>query len=1171
MKKLLFIVVVIFISSLSFGQINFGDGSFGSATISNSQVVNSYKKIQSVSGSNFTLVNTSSFTISNGNVVLVINMFTGEYELRQVTGIAGSVVTLSAGSIPNSAFSTNSQMITVRQYSNLTIAAGGEITCSAWDGATGGVVCFLVQNTLTLNGGEIDVEGKGFFGGTGGNGGNGGNGGLGGFSGANTTSTGGQTGTGGSPINGAGWGGSDGFAGTNGVTGTLAYYNTSPSLLPCGNTIASCNNSPNPSGRLYMGDGGAGGAGGNGKAGAGGGGSNCNQPGIDGGIGGAGGLGGNGGVGGGIIYIKAGNVVHGSTVIKAMGTAGTTGTTGTQGGNGGNGTCGGGGGDGADGGNGGGGGHGGAGGAVKITRGGGSIISTLVNVNGGASTTGGAGGSGGQGGVNSSDITGVCSCINVPTNPCAFPVLIPFLSNPNTTVSVDGSGQTHFIFIYGDSTLDLVYTNLPFCNGYFMGSLSGTLFEAGIPINHYIAPIASLTDNVLASLIDFVTNNPANIDGSQQSIQTTTYQLIEGCNVCSNCSPRILADNGDPGDNGPGGSGGGTGWYEDDYYCLVPVISPSYQSATICPGQCITIPISISDPLANVIALSSNGTTQVTINGSLVNICNFGGCMINDQISIVASNQCGQSNIAVIYIQSQPGWLNVYPFTQDICSGSSANINVNSQGGCGFTSNSINYNITLPTGVTTDIPIFGNIMPWMPFTPTFYNSSSSTQIVSINFFEYCGGMVSTAEVIVHPSPTVNAGTDEVVCSNSPISLNGSIGGGATSATWASSGSGAFANTSSLTTTYTPSSADINAGSVVLTLTTNDPTGPCSSVSDQLILTFGATPTTNAGQDQAVCSNSPISLNGIIGGTATSATWTSSGTGSFANASSLTTTYTPSSADINAGSVVLTLTTNDPVGPCLLTNDQLILTFGSSPIVEAGNDQSTCSNIPVNLSGTINGSATANWISSGTGTFASETSLNTTYTPSNEDMNSGSIILTLTGNDASGVCPSISDQVLISLINAPQNPQVIVTNNSISTDSYPNTSYQWVRCPGYLPISGFTSSTFNSSSYSGGLAVIVTNECGSDTSDCVNVNLSSVAELSGDILDIYPNPTNENTTIEVSENLIGKEFKLQDFAGRVVINGQIDSNKTQLILSNLAPGTYYLKVEDCPFSRKIIKK
>jgi hypothetical protein len=746
------------------------------------------------------------------------------------------------------------------------------------------------------------------------------------------------------------------------------------------------------------------------------------------------------------------------------------------------------------------------------------------------------------------------------------------LSNPNTTVSVDAFGQTHFIFIYGDSTLDLVYSNLPFCNGYFMGSLSGTLFEAGIPLNQYIAPIASLVDDILASLIDFVTNNPANLDGSQQSIQTTTYQLIEGCNLCSNCSPRILGDNGDPGDNGPGGSGGGTGWYEDDYYCLAPEIlspTPGY-TLFLCPGQCNTIPLVISEPNASVIAMSGMGSLQVIVNGNSVEICNYNNCSNFEQVTLVASNQCGQSS-TTIFIQSQPGWINAYPYTQDICSGTNANINVNSQGGCGFTSNSISYNIIIPSGVTTDYNLFGNLMPWTPFSPNFINTTSSPQIVYIDFYQYCGGNLQQAQVVVYPTPIVNAGVDQSICSNSPISLNGTIGGGATSAYWTTSGSGTFANSSSVTTTYTPSQADVNAGTVTLTLIANDAIGLCSSVSDQLVVSFGSSAAVNAGADQAICSNSIITLTGSISGSTTSATWTSSGSGTFANASSLTTTYIPSSADINAGSVVLTLTTNDPVGPCSLTNDQLVLTFGSSPTVEAGNNQSTCSNIPVNLNGTINGSATANWTSSGTGTFASETNLNTTYTPSNEDMNSGSIILTLTGNDASGVCPSISDQVLISLINAPQNPQVIVTNNSISTDSYPNTSYQWVRCPGYLPISGFTSSTFNSSSYSGGLAVIVTNECGSDTSDCVNVNLSSVAELSGDILEIYPNPTNENTTIEVSENLIGKEFKLQDFAGRVVINGQIDSNKTQLILSNLAPGTYYLKVEDCPISRKIIKK
>ena len=168
------------------------------------------------------------------------------------------------------------------------------------------------------------------------------------------------------------------------------------------------------------------------------------------------------------------------------------------------------------------------------------------------------------------------------------------------------------------------------------------------------------------------------------------------------------------------------------------------------------------------------------------------------------------------------------------------------------------------------------------------------------------------------------------------------------------------------------------------------------------------------------------------------------------------------------------------------------------------------------------------------------------------------------------CDSIVT-INLTINNLPENPSITEINDStLTTQNQLDCEYQWVTCPGYAQITGAINpsySVFNSGEY----AVIVTNECGSDTSDCVNVNLSSLAELSGDFLEIYPNPTNENTTIEVSENLIRKEFKLQDFAGRVVMNGRIDSIKTQLILSNLAPGTYYLKVEDCPIARKIIKR
>ena len=70
------------------------------------------------------------------------------------------------------------QVILVPQFNNLTLNNGAEVTCHNWDGNTGGVSCFLVQNKLTINAGAwINVAQKGFrnlnLGGNGGNGGSG--------------------------------------------------------------------------------------------------------------------------------------------------------------------------------------------------------------------------------------------------------------------------------------------------------------------------------------------------------------------------------------------------------------------------------------------------------------------------------------------------------------------------------------------------------------------------------------------------------------------------------------------------------------------------------------------------------------------------------------------------------------------------------------------------------------------------------------------------------------------------------------------------------------------------------------------------------------------------------------------------------------------------------------
>ncbi|MBI4748124.1 MAG: hypothetical protein HY774_06515 [Acidobacteria bacterium] len=98
---------------------------------------------------------------------------------------------------------------------------------------------------------------------------------------------------------------------------------------------------------------------------------------------------------------------------------------------------------------------------------------------------------------------------------------------------------------------------------------------------------------------------------------------------------------------------------------------------------------------------------------------------------------------------------------------------------------------------------------------------------------------STADVIITISPaaTVNAGPDQTICAGLNVVLAGSRGGSSSSATW-SGGGGTFApNATTLNAFYTPSPAEVIAGFVTLTLTTDDPTGGCAAVSDTVTINF----------------------------------------------------------------------------------------------------------------------------------------------------------------------------------------------------------------------------------------------------------------------------------------------------------------------------------------------
>jgi len=174
---------------------------------------------------------------------------------------------------------------------------------------------------------------------------------------------------------------------------------------------------------------------------------------------------------------------------------------------------------------------------------------------------------------------------------------------------------------------------------------------------------------------------------------------------------------------------------------------------------------------------------------------------------------------------------------------------------------------------------------------------------------------STATLFLYQNPTANAGGPYAACAgSSPVSISGSTTRQA-SVAWSTSGDGTFANSASTSTSYTPGPGDLAAGSVTLTLTAA-PIAPCNTpASSSATLTIQAPPMTDADGPYNSCGMAEVSLAGSASDAAT-VSWSSSGTGVFTNGNSINASYAPSAADVEAGTVQLTLMA-DPIAPCAM--------------------------------------------------------------------------------------------------------------------------------------------------------------------------------------------------------------------------------------------------------------
>jgi gliding motility-associated-like protein len=286
--------------------------------------------------------------------------------------------------------------------------------------------------------------------------------------------------------------------------------------------------------------------------------------------------------------------------------------------------------------------------------------------------------------------------------------------------------------------------------------------------------------------------------------------------------------------------------------------------------------------------------------------------------------------------------------------------------------------------------------------------------------------------------TVATQTLNQICSGQvgTVAVTGTISGADITGAWSTSyTNGTVTISGGGTGTFSPVyNSSLNVISTIYSLSINDTTsiaptktitlylsstGSCKSVTDSVKLVINQRPKVFVNTGSVMCKNNLTQV--VLSGTVTNALsgqW-SGGNGGTYGVPGLATTYTPSSADLAANTITLSLTSQQPLPGCPNTVASLTVSFIDPPaIIIAPNIVQVCTNSSsVALNGTVNGVAnTGIWLG-GTGTYTTtNASPTTTYLLSQADLTQSSITLTLTSTG--GFCPPVSNTILINIVAKP---------------------------------------------------------------------------------------------------------------------------------------------------------
>lgn len=120
------------------------------------------------------------------------------------------------------------------------------------------------------------------------------------------------------------------------------------------------------------------------------------------------------------------------------------------------------------------------------------------------------------------------------------------------------------------------------------------------------------------------------------------------------------------------------------------------------------------------------------------------------------------------------------------------------------------------------------------------------------------------------------------------------------------------------------------------------------------------------------------------------------------------------------------------------------------------------------------------------------------------------------------------------------------------------SYQWVLCPGYIPIALAVNRNYLATS-NGDYALIISNGTCVDTSDCIPVTNLGINEHRAyeNKSFVYPNPSSGKFTIDIPKEMIGANAGIYNTVGQKVAELSLSSIQT---ITELPQGFYLLKIE-----------